>query len=462
MRLLVVICTLVSAAGGAAAWFAAEHIGLSPEYGATLAVSMTANLSALGALVLIWRAQKGRAEDRQRLERLERHNIAASRALKAMPTQTKTLFLPLDERIARLERAAEVAARQEATPQPQPAPKPESLADEIAAVTAAMNRTVEARAAEAAATDEAQGDDLAAAVEGLVARYTKKGKPRRLAAPTAVNDDPRPRARMDAAKAQLEDASATAERLATQLLKQTLQGKGLEVKLAPVCRIANRRVLWQEATSQLGGTGGGLLTPADYLPLAGAAGMMPEHDTHLVNAVVDTLGRMPGNMRLFFNLHPTSLTTPGPIDALTRAVDADPRISQRLVVEFSQDAIRTMGAEEIRGLGTLSRLGFDLSMDGVEDLRLDWRAMARQGFRFVKVPAHVLCGDHAGADVHPADLGALVDRYGLSLIAENVDGEGTLLQLADHDLHFAQGRLFSAALANDPRFAHEVAASRAA
>ena len=89
-------------------------------------------------------------------------------------------------------------------------------------MTAAMNQTVVRRAAEpeqaepvrktadmapAAASQTDDDDDLASAVEGLVARYTKEGRPRRLAAPSAVNDDPRPKDRMEDAKASLQSAT---------------------------------------------------------------------------------------------------------------------------------------------------------------------------------------------------------------------------------------------------------------
>ncbi|MEM7566801.1 MAG: EAL domain-containing protein, partial [Pseudomonadota bacterium] len=424
--MLVIISFLASAACGAGAWFGSAYIGLSPTAAAALSVSVTANLTAMCALLVIWRDQgRARTVD-QRLERMERHGAATARAIKSLPNRTREMFAPVEDRVAKVERltrAVQASLKEEPS-------ETDALATEIAAVTSAMNETLERRAATPAPSpapepkrEEPAQDDLAAAVEGLVARYTKNGRPRTLATPKSVNDDPRPAANQADNRAALANSSSGAERLATMLLRQTIDTQGLKVRLSPICRLPNRRVIWQEAVSQLSGAGG--LTPADYLPLAGAAGMMPEHDTHLIRRVVESLRQTPGNMRLFVNMHPSSLTVPGPIDALTQAIANDPAISNRLIIEFSQDTVKTMGKDEVRGLGTLTRLGFDLSMDGVEDLRLDWRAMSRQGFRFVKVPAHILCGDYLGSDVHPADLGALVDRHGMSLIAEGVDGEGT-------------------------------------
>ncbi len=445
--MLVIISFIASAGCGVGAWFGAATIGLAPTTAAALSVSVMANLTAMCALLVIWRDQGRVRTVDQRLERMERHGAATARAIKALPVRTKEMFASVEDRVSQVERltraVGDVAAN---TPT-----EADTLASEIAAVTSAMNATIEKRAAApeptpvpaAPASDGEAKDELASAVESLVARYTKNGRPRALAAPRSVNDDARSPATKANDAAALAASSSGAERLATMLLRQTIDSHGLKVQLTPVCRLPNRRVIWQEAVSQLNGGAEGMLTPADYLPLAGAAGMMPEHDTHLVRRMAETLRQTPGNMRIFFNMHPSSLTVPGPIDALTQAIGNDPSVANRLIVEFSQHDVKRMGADEVRGLGTLARLGFDLSMDGVEDLRLDWRAMSRQGFRFVKVPAHILCGDYLGSDVHPADLGALMDRHGLSLIAENVDGEGTLLQLQDHDVCFAQGRLFA-------------------
>ncbi len=450
--MLVIFSFIASAGCGVGAWFGASTIGLAPTTAAALSVSIMANLTAMCALLVIWRDQgRARTVDR-RLERMERHGAVTARAIKALPARTKDMFASVEERVAQVERLTRTVGTVAANG-PTDA---DTLASEIAAVTSAMNATIQQRAvasetsptpaAPAPATPASEGepkDELASAVESLVARYTKNGRPRPLPAPRSVNDDARPPVAKASDAAALAASSSGAERLATMLLRQTIDSHGLKIQLTPVCRLPNRRVIWQEAVSHLNGGTDGTLTPADYLPLAGAAGMMPEHDTHLVRRTAETLRQTPGNMRIFFNMHPSSLTVPGPIDALTQAIANDPSVTNRLIVEFSQHDVKRMGAEEVRGLGTLARLGFDLSMDGVEDLRLDWRAMSRQGFRFVKVPAHILCGDYLGSDVHPADLGALMDRHGLSLIAENVDGEGTLLQLQDHDVCFAQGRLFA-------------------
>jgi len=47
------------------------------------------------------------------------------------------------------------------------------------------------------------------------------------------------------------------------------------------------------------------------------------------------------------------------------------------------------------------------------------------------------------ADIHPADFSDLLGRYGIDLIAEKIEREGTVVDLLDYDVRFGQGVLFS-------------------
>ena len=84
-------------------------------------------------------------------------------------------------------------------------------------------------------------------------------------------------------------------------------------------------------------------------------------------------------------------------------------------------------------------------MDQVGDLRIEPRELAERGFRFIKVPAALLLNRAAApsADIHPADFSDLLGRFGIDLIAEKIEREGTVVDLLDYDVRFGQGALFS-------------------
>ena len=113
--------------------------------------------------------------------------------------------------------------------------------------------------------------------------------------------------------------------------------------------------------------------------------------------------------------------------------------------EFAQSAVREMGPIEEECIASLADLGFRFSMDHVADLRMEPRELAERGFRFVKVPATLLLSRATApqGDIHPADFSDLLGRFGIDLIAEKIESEGTVVDLLDYDVRFGQGFLFS-------------------
>ncbi len=100
---------------------------------------------------------------------------------------------------------------------------------------------------------------------------------------------------------------------------------------------------------------------------------------------------------------------------------------------------------ENESLAALAERGFRFSLDNVTDLRFEPRELATRGFRFIKIPANLLLNRASGAaaDIHPADLADLLGRFGIDLIAEKIESEGSVVDLLDYDLRFGQGFLFS-------------------
>jgi len=126
-------------------------------------------------------------------------------------------------------------------------------------------------------------------------------------------------------------------------------------------------------------------------------------------------------------------------------MEANRAIAPSLVLEFTQNAVRAMGPIEHESLAALAERGFRFSLDNVSDLRIEPRDLADRGFRFIKVQAGLLL-NRAGAaatDIHPADLSDLVGRFGIDLIAEKIESEGSVVDLLDYDVRFGQGFLFS-------------------
>jgi cyclic-di-GMP phosphodiesterase TipF (flagellum assembly factor) len=119
-------------------------------------------------------------------------------------------------------------------------------------------------------------------------------------------------------------------------------------------------------------------------------------------------------------------------------------LAGQIIFEFSQAAVLKAGAEGEQNLAKLATMGFPLSMDHVDSLKVDFLRLKAIGFRHIKLRAGMLTRGAGGEASHIAaeDFKKLLTRHGLNLIAERVEDEKTVVQLLDYAVDYAQGYLF--------------------
>ena len=221
----------------------------------------------------------------------------------------------------------------------------------------------------------------------------------------------------------------------------------IEVHLQPVVTLPQRKLRYYEALARLETDGGELITAGEFLSDAEAAALMPKIDYLAAVRSVQIVRRLLLQKReigLFCNLSAATLADPG-FSKFLELTDANRAIAAALVFEFTQSAVRAMGAIEHARLAALAERGFRFSMDNLTDLRVNARELNARGFRFVKVPAPLLF-NRLGAvavDIRPADFSESLGRFGIDLIADRIENENTVIDLLDYDVRFGQGVLFS-------------------
>jgi cyclic-di-GMP phosphodiesterase TipF (flagellum assembly factor) len=231
------------------------------------------------------------------------------------------------------------------------------------------------------------------------------------------------------------------------LVRSAIETNRIDLFLQPTVTLPQRKVRFYEAMSRIKGESGEYIVATDFLRYAEAGSLMPKLDHLTVLRCVQVVRRLLLKNReigLFCNLSGSTLTDSG-FAGLLEFVEANRAIAPSLVFEFTQSAVRAMGPIEHESLAALAERGFRFSMDSLADLRVDPRELNERGFRFIKVPAALLL-NRAGAastDIHPADFSDLLGRFGIDLIAERIENEGTVVDLLDYDVHFGQGFLFA-------------------
>jgi cyclic-di-GMP phosphodiesterase TipF (flagellum assembly factor) len=232
------------------------------------------------------------------------------------------------------------------------------------------------------------------------------------------------------------------------LIRRAIDQNRVDLYLQPIVTLPQRKVRYYEALTRLRSEDGELLLPADFLTFAESGRLMPMIDNVLLFRCVQVVRRLTSKNReigLFCNIAADTLVDSATFPQFSEFMEANRALAASIVFEFSQSTVRAMGPLEQESLAGLAQLGFRFSMDRVTDLKIEPRELAARGFRFVKVPATLLLARAAATsgDIHPADFSDLLGRFGVDLIAEKIESEGTVVDLLDFDVRFGQGFLFS-------------------
>jgi cyclic-di-GMP phosphodiesterase TipF (flagellum assembly factor) len=123
---------------------------------------------------------------------------------------------------------------------------------------------------------------------------------------------------------------------------------------------------------------------------------------------------------------------------------ARPATARQLILTFSQSDIRSFRAAEQRAISALSALGFRFAIGGLTDLDMNFSAMAKAGFAFVKVDAAVMLHGlaHPGGHIPASDVCRFLADQGFGLIVDGIDSEEMLARLFGFGVLMGQGTLF--------------------
>jgi len=254
-----------------------------------------------------------------------------------------------------------------------------------------------------------------------------------------------PRPQRGPASAYLNTLGEKGELLET--IRSSLEENRVDLYLQPIVSLPQRKLRYYEALSRLRDKDGQIIMPAQYMQVAGQAGLMSVVDNLLLFRCVQIMRRLTQKSReigIFCNISGDTLTDREFFPQFLDYMRTNKDLAGQIIFEFSQESVIKAGLEGERNLTTLANMGFALSMDHVETLALDFLRLKAIGFRHLKVRATTMLRgmNNAGAAVAAEDFKKLLTRHGLNLIAERVEDEKTVVQLLDYSVDYAQGYLF--------------------
>ena len=130
-------------------------------------------------------------------------------------------------------------------------------------------------------------------------------------------------------------------------------------------------------------------------------------------------------------------------------------LSGAVIFEIRADRFETSSATMRDNMAKLTALGFRFSIDHANDLSLDLPRLQAASVRFVKMNGHVLIEQlrdpHGSRPVSSinrrvdgAEVTAVLSRYGVTLVAEKIEDEASVVEILEYDIPYGQGHIFGA------------------
>lgn len=233
-----------------------------------------------------------------------------------------------------------------------------------------------------------------------------------------------------------------------ETVRQAIARNRIELFVQPIVTLPQRKTRFYEEVTYLRSEEGDLIAPDDYREIAAANDLMPSINNPTMLQSVQLLQNLKQRNEetvLVCNLSLSAINDPAFFAQFIEYMNANQELSEAIIFEFAQQEIDTAGALELEGLAAIAALGFRFSIDNVHNLDLDFHELSERNFQFLKLDADVLLNriEEVNSPIQSEDLCALLGRYGIELIINNIPNERVVANVLDYDVTMGQGSLFS-------------------
>lgn len=298
-------------------------------------------------------------------------------------------------------------------------------------------------AVEVPADQEALQPIAAASLEtSLQALRTTASTMRSAALPDRALDasEPAPRDSQPAAAATPVNAEAVA-------LARAIDAGRVDVLLEPIVGLADKAARHYEVAIRVRSETADDLGTGDNAAELRGRGLLPLLDRARISRTAIIAERMADRGKTGSVFARTAGESLGDA-AFTTSLQADyidrPALARYMVLTFAQADVRAFTFADQEAVASLSQLGFRFAISSVTDLDMNFDAMARAGFGFVKLDADVFLNGLPvpGGLVPAADVCRHLAGSGFAVIVQKIEDEGKLARIAGCGAVLGQGPLF--------------------
>lgn len=241
-------------------------------------------------------------------------------------------------------------------------------------------------------------------------------------------------------------------------VKAALKDGRVDLHLQPIVSLPQRRVAFYEGFTRLRAGDGSLIMPAEFLDAARRSNLMGLIDNMTLFRCVQIVRKLAERDRrvgVFCNISAAVLEDDEFFPNFLAYMEENRDLAGAMIFELRADRFETRSRKMRHNMDQLVSLGFRFSIDHASGLGIDLPRLQDAGVRFVKMNGNTLLNellDPAGARpissiqrrLEAEDVATIFSRYGVTLIAEKIEDEASVVEILAYDIPFGQGNIFGA------------------
>jgi cyclic-di-GMP phosphodiesterase TipF (flagellum assembly factor) len=241
-------------------------------------------------------------------------------------------------------------------------------------------------------------------------------------------------------------------------VRDALRDGRVDLHLQPIVSLPQRRVSFYEGFTRLRRADGSLILPADFLDAARRSGLISTIDNFTLFRSVQIVRRLAERDRrvgVFCNIASASLEDPSLFPLVLEFMTENRDLSGSVILELRADRFEARSPVMRANMEKLTALGFRFSIDHAPGLAFDLPRLQSASVRFVKMNASQLIeqlrdphGERPASNINRRieanEVSAVMSRYGITLIAEKIEDEASVLEILEYEIPYGQGHVFGA------------------
>lgn len=253
-------------------------------------------------------------------------------------------------------------------------------------------------------------------------------------------------------------AVAPQEDAVLRAVKAALEEGRVDLHLQPIVSLPQRRVAFYEGFTRLRTADGALIMPAEFLDAARRSNLMGMIDNMTLFRCVQIVRKLADRDRrvgVFCNISTASLEDEDFFPNFLRHMRENRDLAGAIIFELRSDRFETRSRKMRENMDQLVGLGFRFSVDHAPGLVVDLPRLQDAGVRFVKMNGATLLDELRNPNgsrpicsiqrhLDGEDVSAVFSRYGVTLIAEKMEDEASVVDILAYDIPFGQGNIFGA------------------